>query len=177
MRFFWLGLGILLLAGCGGNGAKTVVAENSVDMVADRVLYGTRFNTTVDGIRRAVQMSDSMYVYEDSTTAQLYGVRLMMYDTLGKRTADLRSQRGVYNQRTQKMIARGTVVLILADGRKVETDELNYDPEAHRIWSDVPTKMTAPDGSVSSYQTFSTDDEFRNPQGTGMRGKVQGLKL
>ena len=132
MRTWWLGL--VLLAACSGAGSENVVtAAAEPQLGADRVLYGTRFNMTVNGIRYAVQEADSMYVYEDSTTAQMYGVHVMRYDSIGKRTADLRSRRGNYNQRTQKMIARGSVVLVLADGRRIETEELNYDPESHRI--------------------------------------------
>lgn len=175
MRPFWLGL--VLLAACSGAGSETVASADSEQIAADRVLYGTRLVITVDGVRNAIQEADSMYVFEDSTTAQMYGLHLMMYDSIGRKTADLRSLRGDYNQRTQKMVARGAVVLVLSDGRKVETEELNYDPESHRIWSDVSTKMTDRSGSVSTYETFATDDEFKNPSGTGLRGKVPGLKL
>jgi LPS export ABC transporter protein LptC len=167
----------ILLGGCRNGTGSGVVAAEDADIAADRVLYDTRYNTTVDGVRRAVQLSDSMYMYEDSATAQLFGVRLMMYDTLGNRTADLRSERGTANQRTQKMLARGNVVLVLADGRRIESEELSYDPELHRVWSDVFTRMTWPDGGVTTFETFTGDDEFKNPSGTGLKGKVPGLTL
>lgn len=177
MRGYWLGVGLILLAGCGRAGSTDVVAAGDTPLGADRVLYDTRYNTTVDGVRRAVQLADSMYMFEDSATAQLFGVRLMMYDTLGNRTADLRAERGSANQRTNMLLARGKVVLVLADGRRIESEELSYDPDTRRIWSEVFTRMTWPDGSVTTFETFTVDDEFRNPRGTGLRGQVPGLTL
>lgn len=177
MRWYGLGLALLLLGGCGRASGNGVVAAEDAQLGADRVLYDTRYNTTVEGVRRAVQLADSMYMYEDSATAQLFGVRLMMYDTLGNRTADLRAERGTANQRTKMMLARGNVVLVLSDGRRIESEELSYDPDTHRIWSDVFTRMTWPDGSVTTFETFTVDDEFRNPRGTGLRGQVPGLTL
>lgn len=179
MRILSSGLPVVLLvlAACSGSGDGAVITSEFQDLPADRVLYGTTFATTVKGIRQAVTRADSMYVEEDSTTAQMYGVRLEMYDTLGRRTADLRSLRGSVNNRTNKLVARGKVVLVLSDGRQLETEELNYDPEQHRIWSDVFTRMRHPDGGSTTFETFSTDDKFLSPGGTGMRGRIPGLKL
>jgi hypothetical protein len=59
----------------------------------------------------------------------------------------------------------------------IESEELNYDPEANRIWSDVFTRMRHPDGGSTTFQTFSTDDKFQNMTGTGMTGRIPGLKL
>ena len=82
-----------------------------------------------------------------------------------------------FNQRTQKMVARGDVVLVLADGRRIETEELNYEPETGRVWSDVPTRMLWSPGCVSTFSTFTVDDKFRNPTGTDGRGCLPGLRL
>jgi LPS export ABC transporter protein LptC len=172
----WLAV-LLPLAACGGGGAETVITSDYQDLPADRVIYGATFITTASGIRQAVTRADSMYVDEDSTVAQLYGVKLMMYDTLGRTRADLTSLRGSLNQRTQKMVARGKVVLVLADGRRIETEELNYDPEAHRIWSDVFTRLRHADGGSTTFDTFTADDKFQNVQGQNARGRIPGLKL
>lgn len=165
------------LAACGGGRSDAVITSAYQDLPADRVLYEATFATTVDGIRRAVQRSDSMYLYEDSTVAEMFGVQLMMYDTLGRRTAELGSRGGRFDMRTQKMVAQGEVVLRLSDGRRIESEELNYDPEQHRIWSDVFTRMHWADGGSTTFDTFTVDDEFRNPMGTNARGRIPGLKL
>jgi len=176
LRFSWVPAA-LLLAACGGNSAEAVIASDYQDLPADRVLFDATYITTVDGIRRAVQRSDTMYIDEDSTQASLFGVKLLMYDTLGRQQADLTSVRGLLNQRTQEMVAQGNVVLLLADGRRVETEELHYDPEGHRIWSDVTTRMESTPGCVATFETFTVDDKFNNPTGTNARGCVPGLRL
>ena len=47
------------------------------------------------------------------------------------------------NERTEEMVARGDVVLIVhSDGRRIESPELHYDPNRDRIWSDSTTVQT-----------------------------------
>jgi LPS export ABC transporter protein LptC len=167
----------MLLAGCGGGGDGAVITSEYQDLPSDRVLYGAETQITVKGVREVVLTSDSMYADEDSTTAQLFGVKLMKYDTLGRTTANVTARRGRYNQRTQNLVAQGSVVVTLSDGRRVETEELNYDPESHQIWSDVFTVVRHPNGEATRFQTFSTDDKFQNMTGTGMTGRIPGLKL
>lgn len=168
---------LTLLVGCGGGGDGAVITSEYQDLPSDRVLYDAETQITVKGVREVVLRSDSMYADEDSTTAQLYGVKLVKYDTLGRTTANVTASQGRYNQRTQMLVARGNVVVKLSDGRRIETEELHYDPESHLIWSDVFTRMRHTDGGVTSFQTFSTDDKFQNMGGTGMSGRIPGLKL
>jgi LPS export ABC transporter protein LptC len=171
---------LVLLAACSAGGDGAVITSEYQDLPSDRVLYGAETQITVKGVREVVLRADSMYADEDSTTAQLYGVKLVKYDTLGRTTANVTSRKGRYNQRTQKLLAQGSVVVVLSDGRRIETEELNYDPESHRIWSDVFTRMRYPasqGGGSTTFETFATDDKFLNPSGTGLQGRIPGLKL
>jgi LPS export ABC transporter protein LptC len=176
----WISLGAMLALTACGSGSETIVTAAYPDLPADRVLYDATFYTTEQGIRQVLNHADTMYVDEDSTTARMFGVKLVMYDTLGHVTANLTSDRGRYDQRTQKTVAQGHVVLVLADGRQIETEELNYDPESHRIWSNVFTRMRYPasqGGGSTTFDTFTVDDKFLNPSGTNARGRIPGLKL
>ena len=163
-----------LLAACTRAPTEGMVGD-APDMAADRVIHRATFNVTVEGVRRALQRSDSMYMYEDSSTARLFGVDLMMFDSVGNRTADVRSLYGRLNMLTQQMSAQGSVVVILSDGTRIETEELNYDPQTQRIWSEVETRQIWPDGGVTTFTTFRTDEKFSFFDGTGMRGRAPGL--
>ena len=165
-------VGVLLaLAGaCGGSTSDPMVAEFQ-ELPADQIMEGVEFSSTSAGVRSARLVSDTAYMFDDSTAMHLRGVDLEMYDETGRRTAHITSQTGVFDQNTQRMIATGSVVLvILADGRKIETEELHYDPETRRVWSDVDTRMTEPDGNVATFESFTADDQFTNVQTRGARG-------
>jgi hypothetical protein len=67
------------------------------------------------------------------------------------------------------MVAIGNVVLITNNLRKIETEELHYDPNTRRMWSDVTTRHTY-EGRVQIGDSFQSDDEFtrvvvQNPRG------------
>lgn len=161
---------LALAAACGGSGSDPMVAEFQ-ELPADQIMEGVEFSSTSAGVRSAKLVSDTAYLFDDSTVMHLRGVDLEMYGANGEQSAHLTSQTGVFDQNTQKMIATGTVVLvILQDGRKIETEELHYDPETRRVWSDVATKMTEPDGNVATVESFTSDDQFTNVQTRGARG-------
>jgi hypothetical protein len=53
------------------------------------------------------------------------------------------------------------VILVITEGNKrVESEELHYDPNGDRIWSDSATTMIEP-GRVSEGLGFESDLNFR----------------
>lgn len=177
MRMPILVMAAATLAACGRAPTEGVIVDETPELGADRVMYRATFNVTVEGVRRAVQRSDSMYMYEDSSTAKLFGVDLAMFDSIGNSTANVRSQRGRLNLNTQQMTAEGKVVVLLRDGMRIETEQLNYDPQSQRIWSDVSTRQVHPDGGITTFETFQTDEKFSFFTGTSMRGRAPGLRF
>lgn len=160
----------VLLAACNDGGSDPMVAEYE-QLPADQIMEQVEFTATTNGIRAARVVSDTAYTFDDSTSMHLRGVDLAMYDETGRQTAHLTSERGVYNQNTQKMTATGSVVLVvIKDGRRIESEELQYDPETHRIWSDVETRMQEMDGTRTTVASFTSDDQFNNVQSVGVRG-------
>jgi len=155
---------LALLAACasrsGGDAAATEAAGRSAP---DRVLVDATFNLVANGIRYADVHADSMFMFEDSAVARLYGIQLAMLDTLGTRTGRLSADGGRYDLRTQSVQAEGNVVLELSDGRRVVTEELDIQPAAHQLTSSVPTTMYLVGGTTREYETFAIDDRFEHP--------------
>ena len=61
------------------------------------------------------------------------------------------------------MLAKGdVVVLIHEDGSKLESAEINYNPDIDRVWSDSATVRTLADGSVTRGSSFESDIAFEN---------------
>jgi LPS export ABC transporter protein LptC len=168
---------VSLAAACGGTSTDPMVEEFE-SLPADKIMEGVEFSSTSSGVRSAKLLSDTAYLFEDSSRMHLRGVDLEMYDANGTRTAHLTSKTGVFDQSTEAMIATGDVVLVvIKDGRRILTEELHYDPQTRRVWSDVQTRQTLPDGTDMTVESFTADDQFNNVQTKGARGRSAATKI
>lgn len=66
--------------------------------------------------------------------------------------------------------AKGNVVAVNADGQKLETQQLFWNRTTKRIYSNIDSKITTPDGDVIIGTGFESDEafeewEFRRPRG------------
>ena len=165
---------LALLYACGEATAPPATAEQE-EMDADNVVLNVTHLMTTDGVRRALMYADTAFVYDDSAQMHLRKVRLELYDEAGRKTADLTADRGRLNTVTRAMTAIGNVDLTtLQTSRRIQTEELHFDPQADRIWSDVNTTMRE-GGTVINGTGFTADSQMRNVQVTGATGR--GLRL
>ncbi|CAN5845009.1 hypothetical protein BH23GEM9_BH23GEM9_04170 [soil metagenome] len=167
-------LAATVLAACGG----TTAMEHSdyEPLPADQVLIGVEHAMTANGVRQSVLKSDTTLIYDDSASIKLRVVNLTMYNEDGTVRATLTSESGELDQTSNKMVARGSVELVVlgAQGRTVWTEELHYDPTQRRVWSTVHTRTVTARGERLEGDGFTADDQFRNievmrPRGTGLR--------
>jgi LPS export ABC transporter protein LptC len=168
---------LALVSGCNRT-AVDPLTQDFRDLPADQIMIDVGFVSTVEGVRTATLESDSVYVFSDSSVMHLRGVDLKMYDQhTGQQTAHLTAESGVLNNTTQAMLARGNVVLnVIKDGQKIYTPELNYDPSAHRVWSDSATRRVMPTGETLRAASFTADDQFKNVQMLRAEGAT-GIKI
>ncbi|MBX6364316.1 MAG: LPS export ABC transporter periplasmic protein LptC [Gemmatimonadetes bacterium] len=168
---------IVALVACDRGSTAPVGNGRFQDLPADHVMLDVRQYLTDDGIRRGVLNADTAYVFVDSGKVKLRKVTLQIFGTTGMEVANLVSRTGELNQRNNVMVARGNVVLVTREGgRRIETEELHYDPNQHRIWSTVATTMQE-NGSRITGDGFTADDQMQNIQVTRPRGTVSGMKV
>jgi LPS export ABC transporter protein LptC len=161
----------LLLSSCGEPADTPVAAPDVQGIGADLVQYGMVSFLTASGVREGRVAADTAYVFYDSSTVKLRGMRLVLYNSDGTERASVTADAGELDENTDRMVARGKVVLIVqADGRRIETAELNYDPDQDRIWSDSATVQTMPNGAVTRGTAFESDLEFKNVVIRNIRG-------
>lgn len=155
-------LASLAATACNEPVEAPIIASDLVAMEADNVMYGLSHNMTHDGVRDALVEADTAYSWQDSTVIDLRNLRLVAFDEAGGERAVVTALRGRLDPQTRRMFARGTVVLTIYDGgRIVESEELNYDPDSNRIWSDVATVMRE-GTSILEGDGFDSDAEFTN---------------
>ena len=163
--------GALAVLGCGSALDTPVATEELQSMEADYVAFGMLTYVTANGVREARIQADTAYVYENESTATLKQMELVFYDEVGNERATVTGLEGDWNQGTNRMVARGDVVLFIhADSSTIESPEIFYDPEIDRIWSDSTTVRTMQDGSVTSGTAFESDMSFENLTIQNMRG-------
>jgi len=161
----------LTLAACNKPVDTPVAAESVQDIKADIVTYGMTSYVLANGVRQGRLDADTAYLYNDSSQVYIVGMHVVFYDDNGRERATVTADGGRMNQRTQEMVARGHVVLIVAaDGRKIQSAELNYDPNRDRIWSDSATVQTEANGVVTRGSSFESDIEFKHVRIRDIRG-------
>ncbi len=161
-RLLALLLGTALLAACK-DAAPPVVGQAGVVLDgADQVLFGVKFFLTDGGIRRAELVADTAYMYDENTRTELRKVNTTFYKVSGEKDAVLTSKTGSYNVRLGNMEARGDVVVVATDGRKIQTPHLRYDPGRNEIASDSAFVITEPNGRVTEGIGFIGDPDLNN---------------
>lgn len=171
--FILAALAATTLAAC--NGTTAPPTEDYASLPADQVFVDVEHAMTSGGIRRSLLKSDTTLMFNDSSSVHLRGVNLEMYTETGTLRATLTARTGELDQNTNRMVARGDVVLVVMgeDGRTVWTEELHFEPQAGgqgRLWSDVPTRTRTQSGQDVSGDAFTSDESFRNFRIRNMRG-------
>ncbi|MGQ0561873.1 MAG: LPS export ABC transporter periplasmic protein LptC [Gemmatimonadota bacterium] len=166
-----------LLTGCGSPAADPTASAAFRQLPSDQVILGFEQYVSERGLNKAILTGDTAFVFEDSSVAHVKDVNLVLYDEAGQVSARLTSDAGRLNTFTQAMTATGDVVLITeTDGRRIETEELHYDPNTHRIWSDVRTTQRH-QGGVLTGTGFEADDKFYNVRIINARSTGGGLRI
>ena len=152
----------LFVAGCAEGSPRVVVDPDLEALEADYIIFGLTDNVTRGGIREFVLEADTALIFQDSTIVLLRGnVTLTAYnEDLGTEKAVVTSERGRLNESTNEMLAEGNAVLLIrADGRRIESYQLRYTPDSDRIRSDSAVVMYDGDNVVEG-TSFTSDLNF-----------------
>jgi len=162
---------VIAVAGCERDLSTPVADEDLQTMEADYVAYGMTSFITANGVREGRVEADTAFVFEETSSANLHQMRIVFYDEMGREQATVRGIAGEWNRETDRMVARGDVVLLVhADSSTLESPEIFYDPALDRVWSDSATVRTLKDGTVTSGTAFESDMSFENIRIENMRG-------
>jgi LPS export ABC transporter protein LptC len=127
---------------------------------ADQVMFGARAILTDKGLMRAELFGDTAYFFDDNTRIEMRVVKTNFFTTEGAQNAVLTSREGTY--RTQgSMEARGDVVVVSTDGRRLTTPELHFDQVRNEISSDSAFVLTEPGRRVAGVG-FVSDPNMNN---------------
>lgn len=146
----------LAIAACQEPAATPAPGQRSAADTADQTLFGVRLVLADHGIQRALMQADTAFTFDDNTRTELRVVRTTFYTETGVKDGTLTSREGTYNSRAGNMEARGNVVVVSEDGRRLVTQQLRYDPQRNEISSDSAFVLTRPGERLSGIG-FTTD--------------------
>jgi LPS export ABC transporter protein LptC len=146
---------------CQDPGATPPVASGALADSADQIMFGVSVTLTDRGIRRADLEADTAYTYEDNTRTELRRVETTFFTETGAKNGTLTARQGTYDVRLGSMEARGDVVVIGEDGRRLETPHLRFDPARNEISSDSAFVLTEPTRKLSGIG-FVADPNLNN---------------
>lgn len=139
---------------------------------ADQVLYGVTMYLTIDGVMRIRLESDTVYNFQSSQLAELLGVKVDFYTPGGAVSSTVTSVEGTFEYRTENMEARGNVLAVTPDGRRLTTDTLRYNRAIGSISGPGPFAYDGLRGEHIEGVGFTADPEFTRVQaGAPQRGR------
>jgi LPS export ABC transporter protein LptC len=128
---------------------------------ADHEMYGARGTLNDRGVMRAELEADTAYFFEDNTRVEMDNVHTIFFTQAGVRDAVLTSRHGRYNTRAGDMVAYGNVVVVNEAGRRLTTEELQYNQARNEFYSDSAFTMTEPGRELSGIG-FRSDPNMNN---------------
>ena len=151
---------LVALAACGGDKEPAAVRTSALADSADQVMFGARAILTDQGLMRAELFGDTAFFFDDNTRIEMRVVKTNFFTTEGAKSAVLTSKEGTY--RTQgSMEARGDVVVVSTDGRRLTTPQLRFDQVRNEISSDSAFVLTEPGRRVAGVG-FVSDPNMNN---------------
>jgi LPS export ABC transporter protein LptC len=164
----WLVWTVLMMGAgvvaCEAGAPVAAIVEDSRFRDADGItIGGTHVFLNSEGVRESYMVFDTMLQWRDSLDYHLIGVNLTVNFEDGSERVRVTADQGRMDSRGDRFVARGNVVLVVPDeGRRLESVELHYDPNAERIWSDSAFVMTVPGRNPVRGQSFTSDLTFEN---------------
>jgi LPS export ABC transporter protein LptC len=145
-----LSLGALMLsaAACpkakGKTQVKAKATKSAIPDSADQIIFGFRTFLTDQGISKGVLLADTALSYDDATRMELRRVNVTFYTSVGIRDGVLTAKAGTYNMRLSRLDARGDVVVVRDDGKRLTSQQLVYDQVRNQIFTDSTFILNEP---------------------------------
>lgn len=170
-------LGILLFVSCENdinevNKIENIKEEEAVDISKDvKVIYS-------DSARVKAQLTGpEMRIYHDTTGNKNSnhefnkGLQIIFYDINGTESQRIKSDYGIQRVKDNIIEFKKNVVITLANGSIIKTEEFIYDQTNKKYYNTVPITFEMKDGRGNFQGTsFTSDDSFNTIKAENMSG-------
>lgn len=149
------------LVACDEKKAPPVAVQSALADSADQVMFGARSLLTDRGLLRAELRADTAFFFDDNTRIEMRIVHTTFHTMTGAKNAVLTAREGTYSTRAGGMEARGKVLVVSEDGRRLVTEQLRFDEARNEISSDSAFVLTEPGRRVEGIG-FVSDPDMNN---------------
>lgn len=156
-----LALSLPAMVACGEGTAPPPISRSPLADSADQLMFGINTLLTDRGVRNVELQADTAFFFDENTRIELRGVTLTFYTRTGEKNSVLTSREGTYNMRQSRMEARGNVVVVSEDGRRLTSEQLRYDQIRNEISSDSAFVLTEPERRLEGIG-FTSDPNMNN---------------
>ena len=153
---------LALWISCSGEGTAPPQGAGLLPIdTADQVMFGINTLLTDRGVRNAELDADTAFFFDENSRIELRGVKLTFHTRTGERNSVLTSREGTYNTRQSRMEARGNVVVVSEDAKRLTSEQLKYDQVRNEISSDSAFVLTEPGRRLEGIG-FTSDPNMNN---------------
>lgn len=163
---------LAVAAACAPSGV-TPTATAAIADSADMVMLDMERLVLEDGVRRALIRADTAFTYQSSQLMEFRTLTVTFYDAAGVETSTLTAAEGTYRILVESLDARGQVVVVTPDGRRLQSERLKYEKAANQISTDVAFTFQSPTEYLEG-NGFRSDPEMRNTVVDQPRGRQRG---
>ncbi len=128
----------------GKTQVKTKATKTVIPDSADQIIFGGRIFLTDQGVSKGVLLADTVLTYDDGTRMELRRVNVTFYTSTGMKDGVLTAKAGTYNSRLSRLDARGDVVVVRDDGKRLSSPQLVYDQVRNQIFTDSAFVLNEP---------------------------------
>ncbi len=166
-----LAIGLAVVA-CQQPGARPSSAPGPADS-ADQVMLKMDSYMSQDGVRKNYVVAETAYIYQAAQKMDLRRLKVTFFDNTGRQSSVLTAKQGMYMITLGSLDARGNVVVVSTDGRKLTTPHLIYDRSAMQLRSDTVFYYESKTETMTGI-SFKSDLEFRDVHIDNPKGKQRG---
>lgn len=150
---------VSLVTGCGGDQPGDRPGAEAGEELPDQEIIDFVLRETEDGAVAWVLRAQTAEIYEGRDAIHASELTIDFYEDDGTTVSSvLTADRGVVNRRDNAMVARGNVVVEAADGRVLETEELEYSPQTGKITTEAFVRVVDGRNVLTGYGLESDPD-------------------
>lgn len=170
-------LGMLLFTSCENdinevNKIENIQKEEAVDISKDvRLVYSD------SAVVKAELTGPEMRIYHDTTKNRnsnyefQKGIQIIFYNANGDESQRIKANYGINRTKEQLIEFRKNVVITMANGSIIKTEEFIFDQANNKYYNSVPITFEMKDGRGNFQGTsFTSDANFNNIKAESMTG-------
>jgi len=153
---------VVICTGCAEKIKPSVLGGVASASIPSQESWGSTVEFSDSGVTKAILKAGHIFAFDNSRQTFLdQGVHVDFFDSYGRHSSVLTSERGNVDEATNNLEATGNVVVTSDSGVVVVTNKLFWDNARQKIFSDAFVKITSPTEQLQG-QGFESDQNLKN---------------